>query len=210
MFDPVKTYQIPYVDLPEDVAIDSPLWEKAEKVSIDSFAWDEGKGYRPNTTAQLLVTDGGISVLFNTDENPLTAVYTKNNESVWFDSCVEFFIQPDTDDPRYLNFEMNSLGTLLLGIGPDTDDRIMLDFDVKRFRIQPKIENGIWTHRLYVPFDFLLEHFDRVGATFRGNLFKCGDETPHPHFGSWSPIEWPEPQFHLPQFFGTFVMSSRE
>ena len=41
-------------------------------------------------------------------------------------------------------------------------------------------------------------------------MFKCGDETAHPHFGSWSPIVWPEPQFHLSQFFGTFVLQPQE
>ncbi len=207
MFDPLKTYQIRHVCLPEDVPAESPLWQKAEEAAIDQFAWDNGTGYRPHTTARLLASRGGISVLFTTDEAPLTARYTQNNEDVWCDSCVEFFIQPNPEDPRYLNFEMNSRGALLLGLGTHTDDRTLLDFDAKRFRIQPKVQNGVWTHRLYVPFDFLRQHFEKIEPAFRGNLFKCGDETEHPHFGSWSPITWPEPQFHLSQFFGTFMLT---
>ena len=206
----MKTYYIPHVGLPEDVPAESPLWQNAAEAAIDSFAWDDGNGYRPHTTARLLASDGGISVLFSTDETPLKATFTQNNEDVWCDSCVEFFIQPNPEDPRYLNFEMNSLGALLLGIGTQTDGRTMLDFDVRRFRIRPLIQNGIWTHRLYVPFDFLQEQFGKIESVFGGNLFKCGDETAHPHFGSWSPIVWPEPQFHLSQFFGTFVLQPQE
>ena len=204
----MKTYRIHRVDLPEDVPAESPIWQQAETAEIDSFSWDASAGYRPHTTARLLAGKHGISVLFVTDETPLKAVYTQNNQDVWCDSCIEFFIQPNPADPRYLNFEMNSIGTLLLGIGTQTDDRTLLDFDVKRFRIVPKVQNGTWTHRLYIPFDFLQEQFGKVDPVFRGNLFKCGDDTPHPHFGSWNPIIWPEPQFHLSQCFGTFILES--
>jgi hypothetical protein len=34
------------------------------------------------------------------------------------------------------------------------------------------------------------------------NFYKCGDETPEPHFLSWNPIDLPKPNFHVPQFFG--------
>ncbi len=39
--------------------------------------------------------------------------------------------------------------------------------------------------------------------TMRGNFYKCGDETPQPHYISWNPIDMPTPNFHVPQFFGT-------
>lgn len=202
----MNTYRIRRVELPADVPADSPLWLQAEVARIGSFTWDDGKGYRPNTTARLLATDGGLSVRFQTDETPLTVRYTKNNEDVWCDSCVEFFIQPNPRDPRYLNFEMNPAGALLLGIGTESDGRELLDFEVQNFRIVPQVIEGCWTHRLYVPYAFLEEQIGPLAPSFRGNLMKCGDETQHPHFGSWNPIEWPEPQFHLSEFFGLFEM----
>jgi hypothetical protein len=36
----------------------------------------------------------------------------------------------------------------------------------------------------------------------RGGFFKCGNDTGHPHYGSWQKIENPTPRFHLPQYFG--------
>jgi hypothetical protein len=41
------------------------------------------------------------------------------------------------------------------------------------------------------------------GRNCVANFYKCGDELPEPHFVSWSNIQWPQPNFHLRQFFGT-------
>ena len=40
------------------------------------------------------------------------------------------------------------------------------------------------------------------GQKVRGNIYKCGDKLPVPHFISWSPISTPAPDFHCPRFFG--------
>ena len=36
----------------------------------------------------------------------------------------------------------------------------------------------------------------------KGNVYKCGDMLPHPHFLSFFPIHLPKPDFHRPDFFG--------
>src|SRR5690606_40116367 len=40
------------------------------------------------------------------------------------------------------------------------------------------------------------------GETFHANFYKCGDGLPQPHFISWNRIDYPNPNFHLPEFFG--------
>jgi hypothetical protein len=40
-----------------------------------------------------------------------------------------------------------------------------------------------------------------AGQAWRGNLYKCGDRTSHPHWASWAPLD--ERNFHLPRCFGT-------
>lgn len=40
------------------------------------------------------------------------------------------------------------------------------------------------------------------GTTWRGNLYKCGDSLEQPHYLSWSAIDTPKPDFHVPEFFG--------
>ena len=41
------------------------------------------------------------------------------------------------------------------------------------------------------------------GVKWKANFYKCGDKTSHPHWLTWSVVENPKPNFHLPQYFGT-------
>ena len=41
------------------------------------------------------------------------------------------------------------------------------------------------------------------GLKVKGNVYKCGDMLPHPHFLSFFPIDLPKPDFHRPDFFGS-------
>jgi hypothetical protein len=40
-----------------------------------------------------------------------------------------------------------------------------------------------------------------AGQRWRGNAFKCGDQTSHPHWASWAPIG-EALNFHQPACFG--------
>ena len=50
----MKTYSIAQTDSAGVIPMENPLWHQAEKAEIDSFAWDDGTGYRPCTSARLL------------------------------------------------------------------------------------------------------------------------------------------------------------
>ena len=56
--------------------------------------------------------------------------------------------------------------------------------------------------RLFYP-DFRLI----PGIHFRGNCYKCGDRTEHPHFLAWNPVHTPTPDFHRPEFLGEMILS---
>ena len=47
--------------------------------------------------------------------------------------------------------------------------------------------------------------FADIEFPWKANFYKCGDETLHPHFGCWNPVVAEEPNFHLPEFFGTLL-----
>jgi hypothetical protein len=40
------------------------------------------------------------------------------------------------------------------------------------------------------------------GTRSKANFYKCGDETEFEHYGAWSPVDLPTPDFHVPRFFG--------
>ena len=53
-----------------------------------------------------------------------------------------------------------------------------------------------------IPFDLLGLDSDALPEKLRGNIYKCGDRTAHPHYLSWAPIGTPSPDFHRPEYFG--------
>jgi len=61
-----------------------------------------------------------------------------------------------------------------------------------------------WQLTLVIPAEVFSEHqlTDFTGEQVKVNFFECGDELPDPHYLSWSNINYPEPNFHFPEFFG--------
>ena len=67
---------------------------------------------------------------------------------------------------------------------------------------------GIWNWRviLLIPFELMGLDPGNLPASLRGNIYKCGDKTAHPHFLSWAPVGTPSPDFHRPEYFGEFSL----
>lgn len=184
------------------------MWEGIEKIHIDTFWWVDND-YKPETTAQICYDSENIYVKFITAETEVTAKYKNMHEDVYKDSCVEFFLRPACD-ARYFNFEINCIGTLLLGIGPEDEGRDAVEVDPKIFGITPSITDPdtfsgpFWTLEYKIPFSFLKQYwgeFDLSEGLF-ANCYKCGDETKYEHYGMWSPCLKDDPNFHRPQCFG--------
>lgn len=70
----------------------------------------------------------------------------------------------------------------------------------------PCYDNG-WSIEYKIPYDFIQEYFPnfqpREGLVMKGNFFKCGEECKNLHYGCWSHIALPKPDFHSPEYFGT-------
>lgn len=62
-----------------------------------------------------------------------------------------------------------------------------------------------WNVVLTIPFEVMEPYtgplFADVGSSWRANFFKCGDDTSHPHWASWSDIG-ETLRFHQPDRFG--------
>lgn len=186
----------------------SPVTEEsflaANTASISYIPWTQAD-FPFETEARLLYTDEAIYVNLKTNEWPLTVHHTERDSSVWLDSCMEFFIQPDAEDKNYLNFEMNPVGALVLGYGINRYNRIKPQVDEAVFEIKSIIKNKDWQLFYKIPFSFLREHFKTISPEFYGNLYKCGDEALIPHHFCWNPITDVKDDFHRSEFFGKFV-----
>ena len=182
--------------------INSPEWEKAELGNVTIEPW-EGFSPSPKTTFKLLRGPEGLSVLMHTDEKNLRAEVTKENGEICYDSCMEFFIKPSPWDVNYMNFEINPKGVMHIGLGKDRYGRKLIDEPRSTFMVESIANDGDWTLKYYIPDSFLLKYFENLSPVFRANFYKCGEETGHSHYAVWSPVETPEPDYHVADFFGT-------
>ena len=172
--------------------------------AIDSFVWDE-TGYRPEARAYAAWDESGLHALLCAKEETISAVTSGFGGDVYKDSCLEWFVQPFADDPRYINVEVNAAGAAYVGFGSGREDSKPLPTMPQGMRVSAsKHEGGWWAIAYTIPASLLKELYGRsltAGACMRGNFYKC-DESIHPHFGSWNPIAHPVPDFHRPEFFG--------
>ncbi|MBE6632446.1 MAG: hypothetical protein E7623_07085 [Ruminococcaceae bacterium] len=194
------TYRIYKTD-EDNISIDSPLWDKAERGIIKDRGW-EGYAPCPESSFKILRSPCGFYILMESKESHLRAEIKEENGAVCTDSCLEFFISPRDGDGRYLNFEINPAGVLHLAIGEGRHDRTKLWEDRGQFRIESSPKAGNWRLCFFIPDAFLLKYFHEISPSLRANAYKCGDRTESPHYGCWSRVGTSVPDFHRPEFFG--------
>ena len=176
--------------------LNDEIWKEIPKLHVDCFPWDVS-GYKPNTFVQVVKTKLGLVLRFETDEYPIRARYHKTNSDVYCDSCMEFFFQPHSEK-NYMNLEFNAFGTVYVGVCGEAEN-----VDVTELETITEIDETGWRLMFSLPFSFVKRFFENIEFPWMVNFYKCGDETVHPHFGCWNPVVDEEPNFHLPEFFGT-------
>ena len=188
-------------------------WDSVEPLYIANYLWLDNQ-YKPKVTAKLFYTKECIHVKFRTyEQNPVTN-YFQLNDPICRDSCVEFFLQPDYEkDDRYMNFEMNAAGTLLLEIGPDRHHREFIsDIDINIFHIKQYQNEEYWEVEYSIPFTWLKHYFfdfqPKLGHRLKANFYKCGDNTPIPHYACWNMVTSATPDFHRSCDFGSLIFDS--
>ncbi len=194
----------------ETAAID---WSAVPAAPVAHYAWCEG--YAPATEAKLVyVADNRFVLRMMCAETAPKAVYNNYMDPVYTDSCMEFFADW-LSDGRYINMEMNAKGTLLACVGGNiVPERtpVAAFTGGKIFSVTANVTADAWCVTADIPLSLLADILgvDEVkvasGFSFRGNFYKCGDETAVMHFGMWNPVELPTPCFHCPEFFGDMVV----
>ncbi len=180
-------------------------WEKAECANVDTINWP-AYDYNPGMQARLLYSDYGIHIKLTTQEQPLLARETKQNGNIYKDSCMEFFFSPKAEDKRYINFEINPFGTMYLAIRTGRTDPSFPTEDKRYFGIVSDVTDKEWSLCFTVPFAFIEKYFGGCDKVFRGNIYKCGDETVREHYVTYYPMPINPPDYHRSDCFGEFVL----
>lgn len=200
----------------------SPNWLSSDIAEI-RYYHPRSTSHHPRTQIKLQYNDKGIYLLFRVHDQYVLSRHTEYNAKVNEDSCVEWFIRPESSE-GYYNFEFNAGGTLHVNyiIDPVRDERgdrkdvraipedIASQIEIKSSLpgiVEPEIrEKTIWLLAVHIPLGFfsLFTPIKKLrNSVWRGNLYKCGDKTSQPHWGSWAAIG--ELNFHQPESFGEFI-----
>jgi len=180
---------------------------------VTNVNWPESYPYEPKMEFAAAHTGDALLLHYRVEEQSVRAVACKDHEHIWEDSCAEFFILP-AGDGLYYNIECNCTGKLLVAVGKDRNERTPAPAEIMQgigrwaslgkapFDVRQEKTN--WELALRIPvssfFRHKLDSFDGLMAS--GNVYKCGDCLPVPHFISWNPIGTDSPDFHRPEFFG--------
>lgn len=180
---------------------------RVPRLAVSDYRWL--KGYEPAVTAAVAyVKDEGFVIRMECMESEPKAVYTQPDDPVCRDSCMECFINFDPDrSENYVNLEANALGTLHCKFGPGRGGRKPLkDMGVAMPELTAHRAEDRWSLEFFFPLSCIRALYGRdsfsAGDRLLANFYKCGDETAAPHFGMWSGVDTPEPDFHRSEFFG--------
>src|SRR5699024_7102310 len=147
------------------------------------------------------------------ESNPMRNQFGPNS-MVYKDSAMEgfFCFSKETSSHNYMNFEMNANGSLLIQRGEGRFHRTFLSKEeVLSCNCQAEIFSDHWTVSTWIPETLIRHYYDinsfSEGFTFRCNFFKISETPEIEHYASDYPINSTEPNFHLPEFFGTAIIA---
>lgn len=204
--------------IPIDADWNRPEWQPARPIVLAHFMGGRPAHF-PKTEARIGYDDQALYVMFRVEDRYVRAVARAHQDDVCTDSCVEFFFTPGTNlASGYFNLEMNCGGTILfrhqtipLGDYVPLTINELEQIDVAHSlpsRVDPEVAGATtWTVAYRLPINLLTRYDPTLvrpapGVAWRGNFYKCADETSHPHWLTWAPVDHPEPNFHIPSSFG--------
>ncbi|WP_345026744.1 carbohydrate-binding family 9-like protein [Ravibacter arvi] len=201
-----------------DANWDKKAWKKIPEVKIGN-PMGKVPAFSPVTTAKVAYDDHHLYLIFKVEDKFVKSTVTEYNGNVSGDSCVEFFFAPDETQPlHYFNLEINAGGTPLMFFvtKPWTEFTPLDNESISQIQIahsQPKVVDPevkaptTWVIECKIPYEMLKKFSNvtmpRSGAEWHANFYKTGSRTSNPHWFTWSPVDFPKPNFHLPEFFGT-------
>ncbi len=203
-----------------DADWEKPFWQDVAALSLTHHMGEEPAHF-PITEAKLRYDDQAIYVIFRVQDKYVRAVADGYQGPVYRDSCVEFFFTPGADIAAgYFNLEMNCGGQALFmhqlkrktdvtPVSADHFSAVTVAHSLPEI-VDPEIsEPTIWTVEYRLPFS-VLANYTRLETpvsrtVWRANFHKCADATSAPHWLTWAEVDFPGPNFHLPEFFGALV-----
>ena len=192
-------------------------WSNTKSEVLSNYMGNKPEHF-PKTKFKILYDENALYVFFKVWDKYIKATALAHQESVCKDSCAEFFFTPgDNSSKGYFNLEMNCGGIMLfhfqkipregqIEIEKKEYNKIQILHSMPKIVNPELIEPTIWTVAYSIPFDLINNYYKisrpKQNSIWRANFYKCADKTSHPHWLTWSPVNFEKPNFHLPDSFG--------
>lgn len=206
-----KIPNLPALDVLDLSSVGFFLENKALRLFINTINWDEYP-YLPIAVVDVARTDRNLYLRYFVKGYSLKASYDIDGSPVHKDSCVEFFVRTPDSPYNYINFEFNCIGTcdaayrmskeIKTGLNPEEYASINRYSTLEFKTIEEETGIHSWELIVSIPFELIDINPRKLPEKISANFYKCADETQHPHFLSWAPIDLSSPNFHCPEFFG--------
>lgn len=206
---------LPALDVLDLSSVGFFLENKALRLYINTVNW-QAYPYRPIAVVDVARTDRNLYLRYFVRGYSLKALYDIDGSPVHKDSCVEFFVKTPDSLYNYINFEFNCIGTCDAAYRQSREEKEEFTLgeyaSIKRHTSlgvkTMKEETGIhsWELIVSIPFELLDINPENLPKKIAANFYKCADDTQHPHFLSWAPIDLPSPDFHCPAFFSELYL----
>ncbi len=196
---------------PEFEGQDETMWASLPEELVACVNWEDFP-YRPQASFKAVHNGEMLFIRYEVAEKfPVRSVNMRDQEPVYEDSCVEFFILDENG--IYHNFEFNAKGVCLSAKGKNRQHRRSRTEDemqkIVRFPSAITKKEGSYHWSLVVGIPFASVGLKR-GGSYRANFYKCGDLTEKAHFLSWNAINTAQPDFHCPEYFGCIELQHDE
>lgn len=202
---------------------DEPPWREVPSERLRNHMGQMPDPF-PAVEVKIAYDNDAIFIMFRVADQYVRAVAAEHQDSVCGDSCVEFFFTPGSDvTSGYFNVEMNCGGVMLfhfnsevrrgMHVIPKADCAKIVKVHSLSRMIDPEIREPVtWTVGYAVPMALLRRYCPVTSPAphviWRVNFYKCADNTSHPHWLTWVPVDYPKPNFHLPRSFGILEFNS--
>jgi hypothetical protein len=197
-----------------DGQLNERAWRQAPPAGDFHFNWWKS-GEREQTEARLVWDDDYLYAAYFCHDKHISAKVTERHGPVSLDDCVELFVSPNP--ARIKNcygLEINAIGTML-GWRKSDDGKTMVRWVPQGLRYRTSFHglavkrdstpDAHWILEMAVPWSSFKDDAahtpPRDDDRWRLNLNRSGGVT-NPQYSTWSPVNTPTPNFHVPESFG--------